>query len=292
MSASKIVISPEAREVAKTRTLKGAWGLKQLLRLLGELAEYDKALEAEIAAAKKRMGLFIALAIVSLIAGIFGAGMFWPLLLFPLVPAGLAIRYGLQMRGLKKADMIDDFRLCLEPVLRQLAQDLDPGEKIKIEMDLSGTTPEKQKSKVNLAPGRFQKLTQTVFEDPWCEARMQLVDGSTVVLSFANSFTKLERRYQTSRGKIKWKTKWKKDCNVSATLTPGSPCAWNEEKIEARLDKTWEKWKYVDKGDVRSARLERAWSYKTPSKPSPAVPQAKIIVGMLLRLHGAMEAGR
>jgi hypothetical protein len=223
-----------------------------------------------------------------------GLGAFAALL--PVGLALLAVRSGVRYYKLKKQDMIDDFRLCLRPVLRDIANDLDPDRKIKVEMDLSGPTQTKQKSKLQLPPGRYQKLTETVFLDPWCEVKLPLADGSTAILNFENCYRKFDRRYKASSGKIKWKTKWKKECLACATILPPAGVVWNQERLSARLDPKREKVKWVEKDGVTGARMDAWWMFKgTDSNLPSQAPPGTSIVGMLLRVHSAMmsqEAAR
>jgi hypothetical protein len=283
-------LSPELREIVKSRGITGTYNLKPLLHLLGELGHFDEAVEAASKSALNRTILFFVLTFLGLFGGILLAS-FSPL--FLLIPAGmlvLAIRYLLKRRALQKLDMINDFRICLRPALRQLADDLAPGEKIRVRMDLSGPTPPKQTTKMELPPGRYQKLTETVFEDPWCEVRLAFLDGSSSIVEFHNRYRKLDRRYRSSRGKIKWKTKWRKECMATVTLMPSGGASWDKGKIQERMNPEWEKLKYVDKEGVTGARLVRYWVFKGASDPPGTAPPSREIVGMLLRLHSALNA--
>ena len=287
-------LSPEARAAAQARKVSGNWELKPLIRLLGELAHVDEAVEQQAAKAKSRMILFTMLSFGS----IFGAIVIAVILelgavviLLPLGMAVLAVLFGMRWRRLKKQDMINDFRMCLRPVLRDISNDLDPNKKIKVEMDLTGPEDRKKTSKLDLPPGRFQKLTETIYTDPWCEVKLPLADGTTVILAFENYYCKLERRYRTSRGKIKWKTKWRKDVVATATLIPTAQGAWNDPKLQNKLEKSREKLKYVDKEGVTCARLERTWSFKGGSDCPSLAPPGPHVVGLMLRLHSAMPTG-
>lgn len=286
-------LTPEARAAAQARRVSGNWELKPLIRLLGELAHVDEAVEQQTKKAMSMMILFIVLSFISIFVAVFvgealelGA----VVILLPLALAVLALVFGVRWRRLKKQDMINDFRICLRPVLRDISNDIDPNKKIKVEMDLTGPEDRKQTSKLELPPGRYQKLTETVYSDPWCEVKLPLADGTTMILAFENYYRKLERRYRTSRGKTKWKTKWRKDCVASATLIPAIAGAWNDPKLRNKLEKSREKLKYVDKEGVTCARLERSWSFKGGSDCPDMAPPGPHVVGLMLRLHAAMPA--
>lgn len=289
-SRSLSEFSPEAREAIETQAITGAWELRKLQRVLGELTRFDEANEAATKQAQNRMLLSMAAVGICVVAMIVvtdweapGLG-----LLLPLPALGLAVHLWRRWKQLKQADLINDFRLCLMPGLRDMAQDLDPAKKIRVRMDLAGPVERKQKSKQELPPGRFQKLTETVFEDPWCEVRLPLVDGSTAVLEFEVVWVKHERRYSSRRGKTKFKTKWRKKCAATATLLPGGPRQWDEAALQARLDATRERAQLVEKDGVKAARLERYWVFKGAADPPPDAPPAREVVGMLLRLYSAM----
>jgi hypothetical protein len=210
--------------------------------------------------------------------------------LMPVAGVAAAVVFGLKMSRLKKADLIDDFRLCLRPGLRDLANDLDPEKKIRVRLDLAGPAERKQASKRELPPGRFLKLTETVYQDPWCEVKLPLVDGGAAVLEFEVCWRKLERRYRTSRGKTKWKTKWRKECTAAATLLPPAPVSWDEDALRARVHPDFEKVKLVEKDGVTGARMERYWTFKGTPDPPAGAPPAREVVGMLLRLYAARGA--
>jgi hypothetical protein len=265
--------------------------VKHLVRVLGELAHVDEAFEQQAKLAAKRALVFGIAAFLSIFAAFFlGMQLGGYAALLPIGIAALAVRSGLRYRHLKKRDMIDDFRLCLRPLLRDIAHDLDPSKRIKVEMDLTGPADSKQKSKLELPPGRFQKLTETVFLDPWCQVKLPLADGSTAILEFENCYRKYDRRYRTARGKIKWKTKWRKECTASATILPPAGVVWNEQRLGARLDGKREKVKLVDKEGVTGARLEGYWMFKGASDLPGQAPPGQAVVGMLLRVHSAMRS--
>jgi hypothetical protein len=284
--------SPEAQAAIQSQSITGSWELRKLQKLMGELSHFDEVNEAAIAKAKKWM----IVGIVAAFLGIFAGGMImaftdtgWGFLVTP-AAAIMAVISGLKWSRLKKADLINDFRLCLRPGLRDIANDLDPDKKIRVRMDLAGPAERKKTSQQQLPPGRYRKLKETVYQDPWCEMKLPLLDGSTAVVEFEVCWRKLEREYRTSRGKIKSKTKWRKECTAAATLIPASPARWDMPALNARVDPAAEKAKLVEKDGVWSARMERYWTFKGLSDPPTDAPPAREVVGMLLRLYSAKSA--
>jgi hypothetical protein len=283
--------SPEAQEAIRTQSVSGSWELRKLQKLFAELATFDERNEAAVKKAKGSMTWAIVGTIASLFAGVAILGVFDTGLGF-LLPVGgvaLSIVLGRKWSALKKADLIDDFRICLRPGLRDIAQDLDPEKKIRVRMDLAGPVDRKKTSELQLPPGRNRKLTETIFQDPWCEVRLPMMDGSTAVLEFEVCWKKRVRDYRTSRGKYKSKTKWRKECTAVATLLPAAAVNWNQAALQSHLDPGSEKAKLVEKENLTGARMEKCWTYKGLSDPPKDAPPAREVVGMLLRLYAAMK---
>ncbi|MGC4053757.1 MAG: hypothetical protein QM757_31605 [Paludibaculum sp.] len=285
--------SPEAQSAIQTRSISGSWELRKLQKLMTELAHFDEVNDAAIKKAKTRMIVFIVAAVISFFVAFFIMGVTesWLSFLLPVAATGVAIIFARVHSRLKKADLINDFRLCLQPGLRDVAQDLDPSKKIRVRMDLAGPIESKQKSRQDLPAGRYMKQTETIFQDPWCEVRLPLVDGSTALLEFEVEWTRLERKRRNSRGKVKSKTKWRKKCAASATLMPPGPAQWNEAVLRARLDPHKEKAQLFEKDGVTGARLQRYWVFKGADDPPQEAPPAREVVGLLLRLYSAMSRG-
>ena len=78
---------------------------------------------------------------------------------------------------------------------------------------------------------------------------------------------------------------------ATATLIPTAQGAWNDPKLQNKLEKSREKLKYVDKEGVTCARLERTWSFKGGSDCPNLAPPGPHVVGLMLRLHSAMPTG-
>jgi hypothetical protein len=284
--------SPAAQEAIRTHSITGNWDLKPLIRLMDELAQFDIVNEA---ATKKAQGWAIGFFIGAFLSIFVGAilvsftDLAYGFLLIPICIV-MGIVKIVQYKKLKKQDLIDDFRTCLRPALRDLANDLDPNEKIRVKMDLSGPAEKKRVSKGEVPPGRYIKVTESVYEDPWCEVRLPLIDGTTAIVQFDVTWHELEVKKRGSRGKTKFKTKWRKECTARATLLPPSSVTWNESSLRDRADARLEKVKMVDKEGITCARMERYWYFKgAGDKPSDA-PPAREVVGLLLRLHSAMAA--
>lgn len=285
-------LHPETIAAAKERKLSGAFDGKRLLKILGEMAKIDESVGAIIDRAHKRgvaMGLatfatFFGGAFITAFTGL------WMVFAIPVVTGIAAAKYLIQAYRMKKRDdMLDDFRVLIRPVLRDVLADLDPEKKVKARLDLTGMADSKQVSKKELPPGRFQKLTETVQKDPWCELRLPLADGSVMTLEVTNEYHKIERRYKGRSGKTKWKSKWRKEAEVAATLLPPPGTKWNESAQVAGAD---EKLKSFEKDGVTGKCLQHYWSFKDASESVASVcPPPREVVGMMLRLHNALAGG-
>ena len=132
--------TPEAQEAIRNRAITGNWELNRLIKVLGELAHFDEVNEKATGRALGWTIGFFVLAFLSIFAGAllgeaFDTNLFWLLLPGFL---GLAIHRLLRYRKCKKMDLINDFRGCLRPALKDLANDIDREKKIKVQMDQIG----------------------------------------------------------------------------------------------------------------------------------------------------------
>jgi hypothetical protein len=279
-------LTPAAKAAVESKTIAGGWERRSLVKLLAELERWDNMAEARKSRAKRLFfaGLvgsvlgFILMIIVSSEAGFaYGVWCF-------LVPLALLF-FGLRMQKAAKAiDLPNELRVSLRPVLKLLSQDLHPDEKIKVNLNLAGIDEKKAGRTTNLPPGRNRSLTQSAYDEDLCSLRLPLADGTQAVLRMENAYFKIERRYTTTRGKYKSKTKWKKLSTVSAMLIPPSRISWESGRIASMLDRNTERLTFVEKEGVLAARIDRYYKFKAAGDiPDNAVPGADIL-RMFVRL--------
>ncbi|MBL8295703.1 MAG: hypothetical protein JNN08_27905, partial [Bryobacterales bacterium] len=225
-------LTPEARQVVATRRISGNFTIKHLDNLLNELSQFDTGTDKLVKRYTTLMIVFIIVSFLALFAAIMllSEDMHVAALLVFATPVGLAIFCGLKMKKLKAIDLLNDFRTSVQPALRDLAEDIAPNEKLKVEMELSGAADSKQTAKRDL-PTSYIKLTETVFDDPWCQLTLPLADGSAAFIEFSSCYRRFDRRYRGRRGKIKSKTKWRKECSATATLLPGGAGLFDETAL-------------------------------------------------------------
>ena len=268
-------LSPIAQSAAKAKAITGEWDYAGFDQLLKELIAYDKTMDARVPRQKKWMIISIVIFFFSFVAmlvmnatlddnsigvGIFAAAvanLVWSIILF---------------RKCSKQALPEAALESVHQLARLLRQDLDPKAKITANIDLSGLTDQKKKS---INP------KQWTYFDPWCSIRFKLRDGYVAVVRQTDSFTETKRTKRNARGKTKSKTKWKKQCRVTARIIPPDPVVWG---APPQVDRVWERHKVITQNDVSVAVLDRWWAFKQPTDVPTKSPPAKDIIGMLFRL--------
>jgi hypothetical protein len=292
-------LSPAAQAVVKDHKYAGQQTFKDVQRLLKELAFFDAQTDSLIQAANKRMGLYIVLAILDFFATVFLLG---PLIrlhapgyaIIALVVGlfvsfiVLAVTNGKKASALKKIDLANDFRMSLIPFLVELAEDVDAKARVKLSLDFAGMADNKIVLNREIPPGRFRKVTQTVYRDPWCHLALELEDDNLLVLDIRNQIIKIHREWRNPRGKSKSKTKYNKMAAVSATIVPDAKdLEWNEAKLQERAAQ--DKLKVADKRQGKLCRLTRKWKFKTINEEPNVSVAPNEIMGMFLQLYAMLR---
>ena len=281
-------LSPAATQAMEAKVLTGAWSGRALVKLLGEFERWDVVIEAKKATMNKLwIGSMIG-TFVGFIVTVFFLPYAFPLFVIPFV---LIFVFKKKLNKLEAADIPDELRKSVRPVLKQLEQDLHPEEKIKGTIQLAGIDPSRCKLKKDLPPGHNRSLTLSVYESEVCDLRLPLTDGSTAVLRLNNTFHKLERSYRTSRGKYKSKTKWKKAVTATAMLIPPVRWNWEPARMQKYVDKVNEKLSFAEKNGVMAARLDRYYKFKGIGSAPVATVPPEDIMKLFVRLSGMRPAG-
>ena len=183
--------------------------IDDLIGILGPVAQFDAAGDSS----RQKMGCGAGAAIV-----LGGFALFINTIPFHLVIALGLIAAGvvlLVVWNLKKADDIsDNLRGCAVPLLVALREDFgsDP---VEIKLDLRPPmAKEKQTSKE-----KVNKVTTTIYTDPWMSGDGVLHDGSRLRWSVAETIVEKSYWKRGSSGKQKLKTKRKKRVEIEADLT-------------------------------------------------------------------------
>lgn len=250
-------------QIAQTKKVQGRFKLDECLSLFEELAAFDETTDKlRYAAVKNAIFSFIFAFISIFITAFSGIAPLAGLVIAGTINGILQV---VRWSKLRKQDLINDFRLCVVPLLEMLREDINQKERLKIDMTLSGPSPEKIVSKQELDPKDFgahvQKVTRTVFRDPWCCIEMTLLDGANVSIDIENYYLKFDRRQRGASGKTKFKTKWKKRSVARARLIPKTgEFSWNREKIGQQPAE--HKLKLKDKVGAPVCRAARKFKYK------------------------------
>lgn len=275
-------LSKAAQTIILQKTVAGRQSPGDWINLFRELSDFDQHLDAlrnKLGASGKTAAIVAA---ISFFAAFFTFGL--ALLVF--IPALIiAIRKYSRKSKLARVDLDNDFRSTLLPFLKIMSEDLSPDKPVDLALDLAGRTDKKMIKKAELPPGRFKKVTQTVWTDPWCRLSGSLVDGSKISLTITNHFTSQERQWRNARGKSKSKTKWKKISIVTAGLRPDpEQFQMAQSSGQAQAGKL----KIVDRGNGKIVRLTNKVRFTSVGEPPDQAVSAQTIVGMFMRLQSDM----
>lgn len=296
-------LSPEGQAVVKTKRMAGRKRLKHWQQLITELARFDAISDRlEKRASNFTVAGFVAV-IVALIAWFIGwiaAPLMQPTSMAVKIPCWAVIALGLALivyhwprwSRFAAMDLSNDFRLCLMPLLELLADDIPPRGKVALDLDLAGMTDAKKVKEEEIEPGRYDKIIETIWQDPWCHAAAPLADGSQLVLDVTNQFTRHQRYWhrtkRSGRRKNKRKTKWRKLAIVAASVVPNAEhLAWDEGQISARSAQ--EKLKLAEKGGAKVCRLVAKCKFKATNEEPEGAPPPEEIVAMFMRLFSMLE---
>ena len=250
-------LSPQARAAVEQKKVSGQNRLKDWFKLLREVAQFDQKVDELRARAGKMAIIFLILTIVSLIATFV---FIFPVILFVIFLV-LTIIFFVKKSRLGKIDLSNEFRDVVLPFLDALSEDFDARGRISLSLDMSGVHKEKVIRSGEIPPGRFRKLVETVFKDPWCRVEAPLVGGANLFLTIESTYFRYDRYWRNPRGKNKHKVKWKKLVEVTAGLIPDPDfLAVGADAVEELS--AAEKVKLTQKKDRQVVRLRRRFKFK------------------------------
>jgi len=291
-------LSPPAQAAIKQKALSGVRRFQEWRAILEEMAAFDASTDALRSRAQRKMVLMFVLAFLCLFVGVFSlaALQFGGFLVAVPILVGcglltcvvLGICAAVKVSALKKCDLANDFRVTLFPFFELLAEDIGQKGKVALELDVSGATTKKEVSKQKIPPGRFRKVVETAYHDPWCRLKATLVDGNEVLLEVVNNLFSYDRYWTNPRGKYKHKRKWKKRVDVSATVMPRQErVAWDIQGIDAFA--TGNKLKRAQKKGTDACRLTRRFKFSSVGEAPEAAPKGEQVVAMFSRLYSMLN---
>ncbi len=192
-------LTPEQKAQLRDKRIAGEHTLGEWNALLGGLFEFDRSAD------KARRN--------SLFAGIGGAvlGFAWAPLW--LVSAGAAA-YWFKTR---KLDLHNDVRDAVLRMIAALQADIDPHQRVRMQLDLRGASPDKS---VPGAPPTLRggwQVTETRVADRWAEGSTLLADGSRLRWRMT-TITVLRTKSRSGKTKLKEKRKHRIDVRLGFPL--------------------------------------------------------------------------
>lgn len=212
-------LSAEQKAILKQKKLDLRQPVDQLLALLRPLAACDSVANK----AQHKMGCTLALMILATLIGIVVlAKIGWG-------PVTLAV-FGLLVlttfasaffySWLRGIDVSDNLRSFVVPVLALFREDFDPRVPVHLRLDLSSPTtkPKKTAESKPYKQGRYHRVIDTMYLDPWMSADAMLVDGTKLSWSVTDRIRERQKTKKNARGKSKTKTKYKKVSDLEVRL--------------------------------------------------------------------------
>ncbi len=174
-------LTPEQQKIVEQRRIEGARSADEWLALLQPVAEFDRLADATRA----------------------GGGGFW------------ARRYA------RKKDVPNGLRNFALPLLPILREDQDPETPLALKIDLTG--PEQRAKELRTSSpykaGRYHKIVDTFYDDPWIEGKAHFVDGAEVHFAVIDHVRASRKTKRSASGKIKTKNKTKKKTEMTVTVS-------------------------------------------------------------------------
>jgi hypothetical protein len=174
-------LTPEQQRIVEQRRIEGARSPDEWIQLLKPVAEFDRLADATRA----------------------GGGGFW------------ARRYA------RKKDVPNGLRNFALPLLPILREDQDPEKPLALKIDLTG--PEQRGKELSTTDpykrGRYHKIVDTFYDDPWIQGTAHFVDGAEVQFAVIDHVRASRKTKRSTSGKIKTKHKSKKKTELSVTVS-------------------------------------------------------------------------
>jgi len=142
----------------------------------------------------------------------------------PFAIAGLSVACFIALLVLKRrltsVDISNNFRDVALPFLAVLKQDIDPDQLLSVRIDLRSPTHERKRrdSSHPAAKGRYTKIVETNYHDPWFHGAARLADGSVLRWGVTEDICKSERTKRSASNKLKTKTRHYKRSAVAISL--------------------------------------------------------------------------
>jgi hypothetical protein len=261
-------LEAEQQQLLQTKQIDAQRTAGDWLRLLAPLAAYD----AQADRLRKRLGgWMLGIGIAGFVLAIIAVA------IHPIAGAAVAVAVIVALIALypnyrftKKLDVNRtplEFITGVAPILRE-----DTGEDgaLHLRLDMRGPIMnEKETGKSQpYSRGRYYRIIDTYYMDPWCAGGAAFVDG-TQVQWIATDYVRSQRKTKrNARGKIKTKTKRKKKTNLDVTVTFRDKL-YDRAETPGGPDRQLRKEKIKDEGPQSKTviRLRRTIKFPTDTAP-------------------------
>jgi hypothetical protein len=238
-------LTAEQQAIVKDKRVAGERSPDEWLALLGPVAEFDRQADAVRE----------------------GGGGFW------------ARRYA------RKHDVPNGLRWFAVPLTLILREDQDPAKPLALKIDLSGPIqPRKHvRSTEPYKQGRYHKIVDHFYEDPWLEGHARFADGAHLDFEVIDHLRSTDKTKRNPRGKIKRKTKAKKKSELRVTLSVP-----NRNYAAATGGRDVPK-QQVRRGDSRTV-VKLSGTMVQPTKD--AVPPVRMLLELISAAYERVEPAR
>jgi len=164
-----------------------------------------------------------------------------------------------------------EFIAGVAPILRE---DTGDDGALHLRLDMRGPImSEKETGKSQpYSRGRYYRIIDTYYMDPWCAGGAAFVDG-TKVQWIATDYVRSQRKTKRNpRGKIKTKTKRKKRTNVDVTVTFPDKL-YDKAEGTSGPDRQLRKDKIKDEGPASKTVVRLRRTIKSPTDTTPLDPR-------------------
>lgn len=263
-------LEPEQQELLQTKQVEAERTAGDWLRLLAPLASYDEQADRM----RSRTGAWmVGIGIVGFILAIIAIA------ISPIAAGAIAVVTIVALLALyptyrfcKKLDVNREplqFVTGVAPILRE---DTGDDGALHLRLDMRGAIRNEKKTGQSqpYSRGRYYRIVDTYYMDPWCAGGAAFVDG-TQLQWIATDYVRSQRKTKRNpRGKIKTKTKNKKKTNIDVTVTFPDKL-YDDAKGTAGPDRQLRKQKVKDDENKTVIRLRR--TIKSPSAETPLDPR-------------------
>ena len=265
-------LEAEQQELLRTKQIDAERTAGDWVRLLAPLAAYD----AEADKLRSRLGgWMLGIGIGGFILAIIGVA------ISPIAGAAIAVAVIVaelvllpNYRFTKKLDVNRtplEFVTGVAPILRE---DCSDDGSLHLRLDMRGAVMnEKETGKSQpYSRGRYYRIIDTYYMDPWCAGGAAFVDG-TQVQWIATDYVRSQRKTKRNpRGKVKTKTKNKKKTNLDVIVT-FTDKLYDKAEGTSGPDRQLKKAKVKDGGPDSKTVVRTRRTIKSPSAQTALDPR-------------------